>query len=298
MVTHISPDASHVTLMKRVGGGRCRQAILASCMALALFSVPSLVWAGDSNKHRLINQQRVQDMKEKIADLRERLHHHKHHHQTGGGVPGSIQNLESRLATLETTVANMASFDPATLLEAMQSLQNQINDINNSKLMNLNARVDGLNTSVGDLNTKVTDGVVPNLKNYVEVKTGDMNGVRGPHLVFRGVNVHVQSGTGATADATSGLGNLVIGYNEQASPEQLRLGAHNLVGGSQNGFSSYGGLVFGVANKVTGTYGAVVGGENNTASGISSSVLGGRLRSTTWQNATSHLGASNPTSGQ
>jgi len=37
-------------------------------MALALFAGPGMVWAGDSDKHRLINQQRVQDLKERVAD--------------------------------------------------------------------------------------------------------------------------------------------------------------------------------------------------------------------------------------
>jgi hypothetical protein len=307
MVTHISPHASHRTIWLRSGGGRCRQAILASCMALALFSLPSLVWSDDSQKHRLISQQRVQDMKDKVANLREQVQDQKHHHHIGG--------LEARVAALEAQVANIAnraSFDPTALLQAVQSLQSQVNDINNSKLATLNTRVDGLNTAVGDLNTKVDNGVVPDLKKYVSVNTNDMNGVKGPNLVFRGVNVHVQSGAGATADTTSGLGNLVVGYNEQASPDQVRLGAHNLVGGSQNSFSSYGGLVFGVANKVTGTYAAVVSGTNNTASGtssgilsgettiasgISSGVVGGKLKSATWQNGTSYQGAANPNAG-
>lgn len=295
MVTHISPDASHGTIIKRSRGGRCRQAILASCMALALFAVPSLGWAGDSNKHRLINQQRVQDMKEKIADLREQLKDYKHSKPNRHSVRGSLQDLDARVDALEATVAQ---FDPSTLLATLESMQRQIEGMNVSAL---NTRMTDLetvlNAKMADLNTKVDNSVVPNLKNYVEVKTGDINGVKGPHLVFRGVNVHVQSGTGATADATSGLGNLIIGYNEQASPELSRLGAHNLVGGSQNGFSSYGGLVFGFGNKITGTYASAAGGENNTASGISSSVLGGRGRSATWQNATSFQGATNPSAG-
>jgi hypothetical protein len=294
MVTHISPDASHVTIMKKGGSGRCRQAILVSCMALALFAAPSLGWAGDSHKHRLINQQRIQDLKEKVADLREKLKDHRHHQHNGGGTTDSLQALETRVKSLEDVIA---AADLAALTATLQSLQSQINDINNAKLANLTTRVEGLNTAVGDLNTKVDNSVVPNLKNYVEVKTGDMNGVRGPHLVFHHVNVHVQSGSNATADTTSGLGNLIIGYNEQASPEQARLGAHNLVGGSQNGFSSYGGLVFGFSNRITGTYASVAGGESNTASGVSSTVLGGRTRSATWQNATSFQGATNPNAG-
>lgn len=298
MVTHISPDASHVTIMKRSGSGRCRRAILASCMALALFSVPSLVWAGDSNKHRLINQQRVQDLKEKVADLREKLKDHRQHQHNGGGVPGSIQNLESRVAALETKVASMASFDPETLLQAMQSLQNQVTTLD-GKVLTLDGKVTTLDgktlaaeTKMGDLEKKM----IPGLEKYVSINTNDMNGVKGPHVVFHHVNVHVQSGADTTADTTSGLGNLIIGYNE-ANPAQVRTGSHNLVGGSQNGFSSYGGLVFGFGNKITGTYASVAGGESNTASGISSTVLGGRTRSATWQNATSFQGATNPSSG-
>lgn len=295
MVTHISLDASHVTIMKKRGSGRCRQAILVSCMALALFAAPSLGWAGDSHKHRLINQQRIQDLKEKVADLREKLKDHRHN---GGGVPGSVQNLESRVAALETKVANMASFDPETLLQAMQSLQNQVTTLD-GKVLTLDGKVTTLDgktltaeTKLGDLEKKM----IPGLEKYLSVNTNDMNGVKGPHIVFRGVNVHVQSGADTTADTTSGLGNLIIGYNE-AAPAQVRTGSHNLVGGSQNGFSSYGGLVFGVGNKITGTYASVVGGENNTASGISSTVLGGKIKSANWLNATSFQGAASPSAG-
>ncbi len=295
MVTHISLDASHVTIVKKRGSGRCRQAILVSCMALALFAAPSLGWAGDSHKHRLINQQRIQDLKEKVADLREKLKDQRHN---GGGVPGSVQNLESRVAALETKVANMASFDPETLLQAMQSLQNQVTTLD-GKVLTLDGKVTTLDGKTLMAETKMSDlekKMIPGLEKYVSVNTNDMNGVKGPHIVFRGVNVHVQSGADTTADTTSGLGNLIIGYNE-AAPAQVRTGSHNLVGGSQNGFSSYGGLVFGVGNKITGTYASVVGGENNTASGISSAVLGGRIRSANWLNATSFQGATSPSAG-
>lgn len=274
MATHISSDASQTTILKKSNRGRCRQAILASCMALAFFAGPGMVWAGDSDKHRLINQQRVQDLKERVADARGQLEHHKHNYHTGGGVPGSIQTLESRVAALEAKVASMASFDPAALRQALQSLQSQVDDINNMKIPSL-----ATNAKLAELTTKVDDGVVPDLKRYVSVNANDMNGVRGPHVVFRGVNIHVQSGSNATADTTSGLGNLIIGYNEpnpnEANPTQARLGAHNLVGGSQNGFTSYGGLVLGIANKVTGTYASVVSGNTNTASGVNAAVVGG-----------------------
>ncbi|HEX5646866.1 MAG TPA: hypothetical protein VFX56_07835 [Nitrospira sp.] len=296
MVTPNSPDASHVTIMKRSRSGRGRQALLASCMALALFSVPNLVWADDSQRHRLINQQRIQDMKGKVADLREQL---KYHQQTGGGVPGSTLNLESRVAALEAAVANLASFDPAVVLQAMQSLQNQVTTLD-GKIVTLDGKMTVLDGKTLTVETKLGDvekKMIPDLDKYVSVNTTEMNGVKGPHLVFRGVNVHVQSGANTTADTTSGLGNLIIGYNE-ANPAQLRTGSHNLVGGTHNGFSAYGGLVFGVNNKSAAGYASVLSGEGNTASGITSAILGGRVKSVSWQNGTSSVGEPRPPSGQ
>ncbi|MBZ0253910.1 MAG: hypothetical protein K8I02_11280, partial [Candidatus Methylomirabilis sp.] len=69
---------------------------------------------------------------------------------------------------------------------------------------------------------------------YVQVVQGAMDDLAGPHRVFEGVNVHVRSGGGATDDGGSltGLGNLVVGYNEaDAVTPQGRGGSHNLVVG-------------------------------------------------------------------
>jgi hypothetical protein len=59
-----------------------------------------------------------------------------------------------------------------------------------------------------------------------------MNGLKGPHVIFTGVNVHILSGAGMTNDgkAPRGLGNLIIGYNELVPGyDNLRTGYHNLV---------------------------------------------------------------------
>ena len=259
MATHFSSDASQMTILKRSTRGRCRQAILASCMALALFAGPGMVWAGDSDKHRLINQQRVQELKERVADVRGQLETHRHHH-----------SLEARVAALEAKVASMASFDPPALQQAVTSLQNQVNDINNVKLPNY-----ALNAKLMELSTKVDNNVVPDLKKYVSINTADMNGVTGPHIVIEGANLHVRSGSGASDDAGTlkGLGNLIIGYNEASTG--VRTGSHNLVGGKGNAFPSYGGLVFGLNNMVSAPFSAVVSGDTNTASGVNAAVFGG-----------------------
>ncbi len=105
--------------------------------------------------------------------------------------------------------------------------------------------------------------------------TAKINGVTGPHLVFSGVNVHVQNGSDQT-DTNNGLGNLIVGYNEgDLIDTTQRTGSHNLVIGPQHRYTSYGGLVAGYRNLVTGGNASVSGGEYNTASGDHSSVSGG-----------------------
>jgi len=120
----------------------------------------------------------------------------------------------------------------------------------------------------------------------------------GENIYFQGCNLHIQSGEGAT-NTINGKGNLIIGYNEDdyegylmevsKSVEGLKdtevekvetikqdvSGSHNLIIGKANSYGSYGGLVAGYGNRVTGPYSAVSGGYGNDASGYMSSVSGG-----------------------
>ena len=63
---------------------------------------------------------------------------------------------------------------------------------------------------------------------------------------------------------------MIVGYDEPSS--DVKTGSHNLVVGPEHTYSSYGGLVAGGNNKITGALSAVLSGQNNTASGMSSSV--------------------------
>ena len=97
---------------------------------------------------------------------------------------------------------------------------------------------------------------------------------------FTGCNVQVVNGLD-DAETINGAGNLIVGYNEPPlpggpSPEPDRTGSHNIVGGNENNYGSYGGLVVGSTNTISGVYASVSGGEHNMASGIKSSVSGGR----------------------
>src|SRR3989442_9799617 len=114
-----------------------------------------------------------------------------------------------------------------------------------------------------------------------------INGLRGPHVILSGANVHVQSGLGLTDDRqaglASGLGNLVVGYNEGRVEEEVlvvlqpgdRHGSHNVIIGPEHRFSSVGGFVVGFHNTVSGDFASVSGGSTNTASGDFASVSGG-----------------------
>src|SRR5262249_20239342 len=81
-------------------------------------------------------------------------------------------------------------------------------------------------------------------------------------------------------ETTNGLGNLIVGYNESRvfpGGRDDRTGSHNVVVGGFNNFSSFGGLVVGVLNEISGEFASVSGGNFNTASGPFASVSGGNF---------------------
>ena len=88
-----------------------------------------------------------------------------------------------------------------------------------------------------------------------------------------GANVHIRNGSGSTV-SQNGLGNLVVGYNEEIfSPD--RTGSHNLVVGKFHAYSNVGGFVAGSQNTISGPSASVSGGQDNVASAFNSSVSGG-----------------------
>jgi hypothetical protein len=94
--------------------------------------------------------------------------------------------------------------------------------------------------------------------------------------------VQIVNGLGSTR-STNGKGNLVIGYDETGVATEkggpikpvLQTGSHNLILGEEQWFTSYGGIVAGLENSITGPFASVTGGMANTASGGLSSVTGG-----------------------
>lgn len=115
------------------------------------------------------------------------------------------------------------------------------------------------------------------LGQYVSVTQQSQYGVRGPNVIFGGVNVHIRSGSGRTVD-NSGLGNLVVGYDDDFGVTGLdayRSGSNNLVVGDDHQFTSSGGLLAGYENTIGAPYASVSGGIGNISTGEYSSISGG-----------------------
>ena len=142
------------------------------------------------------------------------------------------------------------------------------------EIATLKAQVAALQTTVSALQnelTSVKSSKVFALNSFVSVDPNPENGVIGPHITFKGANIHIVSGSGSTIDngSSTGLGNLIIGYDEYiANTNPSRNGSHNLVIGMYNQFTSaaHGGLVVGEVNTIGAEATAVTGGVNNTAS--------------------------------
>ncbi len=135
---------------------------------------------------------------------------------------------------------------------------------------------------------------------HVSVEEESINGLNGPHLIIEGCNVHVRSGSGDTEDSAglTGLGNLIVGYNEQTPiVTHGRLGSHNLVVGEFHEYPNYGGFVAGIRNAVTGAAASVSGGILNTASNDASSVSGGTTNIASGLTSSVSGGSANEASG-
>ena len=157
---------------------------------------------------------------------------------------------------LLTGVSALPAWADSKLDQEVQALQAQVNA--------LTSQVNTLQTQL----TSIKNNPVLALGPYVTVDTNTEQGLKGPHVIFYGANVHIVSGSGATVDNT-GLGNLVIGYNEDTfNPSVIdakRTGSHNLVLGPDNMFIGSGGLVAGALTIIAGKYATVTGGECNGA---------------------------------
>jgi hypothetical protein len=131
---------------------------------------------------------------------------------------------------------------------------------------------------------------------FVTVDANPENGSPGPHITFHGANIHIVNGMGSTA-LMNGLGNLIIGYDENPDPAvhpfpmNGRAGSHNVVIGRYHAWfqNAFGNLiagewnwainqsefVAGFENQAVGNYSSILGGENNEAFSNWTVIVGG-----------------------
>lgn len=143
------------------------------------------------------------------------------------------------------------------------ALQGQVTTLQSSN-STLTSQISLLQTAL----TNVQNNNALALGPYVSIVSGIENGLKGPHLIIKGANVHIESGSGTTVDST-GLGNLVVGYDEDSlaasTIDANRTGSHNLVIGPYHEFISSGGFISGYANFTSTDYASVTGGLCNDA---------------------------------
>lgn len=189
------------------------------------------------------------------------------------GQATKIATLTTGLAATKQTVSAQASTiaSQATTIDALGS--------------DLAAATTSIVTLTGDLDvaeqtlgtqgaTLVAAAPVLAMAPYVSVDTKALNGLSGPHIIFQGANVHVRSMR--DWDATTGVGNLIVGWDEAYSdPAPVRTGANNLVVGPDHSFTNSAGLLAGYGNTVSSYAGSALGGMDNSVIGAYCTVVGG-----------------------
>lgn len=94
-----------------------------------------------------------------------------------------------------------------------------------------------------------------------------------PAVQFSAVNLQIVSGSGSTNATPTGVGNVVIGYDEGSG---AKTGSHNLILGRGQAYTSYGSIIAGATNTDNAAE-AVLFGYQNTANAALASVTGGRM---------------------
>jgi hypothetical protein len=248
--------------------------------------------------------------------------------QAGGSQAGGLPALTQRVTVLVGTVSTHGSQITA-LQNTVATQSNQIAALQNSTSGQSNqiaALQAALNQETAD--RKAGDTQLQNTATGLEsqitpltdlfLATNGVNGQpffsrQGNDIYITGANLHIINGLGATNGNPSdpfawdnntvgnGLGNLIVGYNELGTPRgegDFRTGSHNIVVGSFDSYSGFGGIVAGSENESTAAFATVTGGISNTASAIFSVVSGGERNTASAEGASVSGGQNSEASGK
>ncbi|KPK48810.1 MAG: hypothetical protein AMS22_14705 [Thiotrichales bacterium SG8_50] len=201
----------------------------------------------------------------------------------GANVPGmnnsrgGLLAAEERIAALEAALAaaiaqiNQLQSDLNAEVAAREAGDSAITAAFMSADAALQAQIDILNT----IDVGAIDGRLSNVEETLTCVTYD---VVAKDLIFVGCNVHVRDGSGLT-QGTSGLGNLVVGYNLDTAGVLNRFGSHNVIIGDGQAYTTSGHLLtrsVGSSQDMTVTVGGnlseIVSGNRSANVGSDSSV--------------------------
>ena len=166
--------------------------------------------------------------------------------------------------------SSLDSMSLENILVAMsQLLLTQQNDINA-----LQSQLEEQTAAINDL-----------LPLYPLIPIADQSTYSNSTWTLNAMNVQLINGAGATYNSPNGLGNLILGYNEEEgghhnedgtfADSEIRTGSHNLVIGSGHTYGGSGAMVGGHNNTSFGLGASIFSGQSNMALGTWSAALGG-----------------------
>ncbi|MCP4921941.1 MAG: hypothetical protein GY913_33995 [Proteobacteria bacterium] len=187
----------------------------------------------------------------------------------GYATDTDLTSLEGDVDAIEADYVASAVSDLENDLQELNDWQDTAERDIDQELEELDDNLDDWQDEVeDDLDDLMADDTLVDLLDYLTVDT------TAGSVVFDSANVYIQSGSGTSDGTVNGLGNLIVGYDEDDGSD-TKTGSHNLVMGVYQGYSSYGGLVHGHNNELTGEDCAAVGTLDSLCSGEVSAVFGG-----------------------
>lgn len=240
--------------------------------ACSLFAVVIVLCAGpaDSAQGQGNNgiAQRVAVLEAQVAGM-----------QSQFGSQISDLNVALAAETARAEAAENALADRATAFEHNITVLRTIVDAHETRLTALSGRAGSLEVRATALEHNIT--VLRTIVDAHETQIGGLEertqfiSIEGTNMLLTGANLCIVNGTGSSA-ITNGLGNLVIGYNEDLlGGPNGRGGSHNVVVGTEHSYSSYSGIVAGTFNSVAAPFASVLGGQHNTIFGPNAVICGG-----------------------
>lgn len=159
----------------------------------------------------------------------------------------ALLNLQGELLSHSQAITTL-TLELSTTQSALQAVQSSVGSLQiqhqdhalqlfnlNQKLNNQALKIEALESGI----TKSLEGIVARLEK-LEHKLAPierMNIQGKPSLVITGVNVHLRNGRNHSY-AKNGVGNLIVGYDEESQEGNHRKGSHNVVVGPELSYPS------------------------------------------------------------